>query len=180
MNYSDVLHFWFVELQPKDWFTKNADVDARMRERFFDLHQEIVHGEHQDWKTTAEGVLAYVIVLDQFSRNLFRGNAKSFQNDEQALAAAKYAIAIGLDTELPPKQRPFLYMPYMHSESRDVHEKALALFHALGNDQNLQYEILHKKIIDRFGRYPHRNTILGRETTEAEQEFLDAEEHASF
>jgi len=121
---------------------------------------------------SAEGRLAEIIVLDQFSRNIYRGTARAFAQDSLALALAQEAISQDLDKQLSPEQRSFLYMPFMHSESKLIHEFALKLFQRLGNQANLEYEIKHKIIIDRFGRYPHRNQILGRESTEEELSFL--------
>lgn len=180
MRYQEVLDFWFDELEPKDWFVKNPELDERIRERFLALHQEIARGEHANWQETPEGTLAAVIVLDQFSRNMFRDTAESFAYDERALAMSQTAVEKGFDKKLSKEQQSFLYMPYMHSESKEIHEEALQLFEKLGNEENLKYEKLHKKIIDQFGRYPHRNKILGRETTPEEQHFLDTDEHASF
>jgi len=180
MEYQDVLKFWFEELAPEDWFSVNEDVDNEIRKRFRYVHHETAHGEHADWRTTPEGTLAEVLVLDQFSRNMFRGKPESFGYDAQALEIAREAVDKGFDEKLQLQQRAFLYMPYMHSELREVHEQALELYTKLGNEINLKYEKRHKRIIDRFGRYPHRNEILGREMTSEEQEFLENDEHASF
>lgn len=180
MEYRDVLQFWFEELGPDDWFEVKPDVDESIRTRFSELHERAVAGETKDWRTTPEGALAEIIVLDQFSRNMFRGSPMSFAYDEQALALAREAIERGFDQELPKEQRAFMYLPYMHSESPEVHVEAERLFESLGSEKHLKYERLHKRIIDRFGRYPHRNEILGRETTPEEQEFLENEENASF
>ncbi|EAO7613966.1 DUF924 domain-containing protein, partial [Salmonella enterica] len=124
------------------------------------------------WRKTAEGRLAEIIVLDQFSRNLFRDSPQAFAQDSLALALAQEAISLNLDQQLSPEQRAFLYMPFMHSESKLIHEFALKLFQRLGNPTNLEFEKKHKVIIDRFGRYPHRNQILGRESTDEELTFL--------
>lgn len=180
MEPGDVLDFWFVGLSPEDWFTKNDKLDRTIREKFGDLHAEVVRGEHDDWQESPEGALALVIVFDQFSRNMFRDTKRSFTYDTQALRTAKQAIASGFDNALPEHMRAFLYMPYMHSESAEVHEKAISLFTSLGDTDYLKYEKLHKGIIDRFGRYPHRNVILGRDTTEAEVSFLKNKEHSVF
>jgi uncharacterized protein (DUF924 family) len=168
----DVLSFWFQELGADFWFAKSDDVDARIRERFEATHVAAVACELYGWRRTAEGRLAEVIVLDQFSRNLFRKDARAFAADPMALALAQEAIAGGLDQELAPQQRAFLYMPFMHSESAAIHARALELFSVPGLEFNLDFEIKHKAIIDRFGRYPHRNEILGRASTAAELSFL--------
>ncbi len=175
-----VLDFWFKELTPEDWFTKNADLDEQIKQRFFDCHQKIVALECEDWRETPEGALAYVIVLDQFSRNMFRGTPESFAYDAQAFAAAQNAVEIGFDKGIGEERRSFLYMPYMHSEDREVHETAIELFTDLGNEDNLKFEKLHKRIIDEFGRYPHRNEVLGRESTQEEIAFLKSDEKSSF
>ena len=134
--------------------------------------QHAKQAELWTWRENAEGRLAEIIILDQFSRNLYRDQAAAFAQDAQALTLAQEAIRLGLDQQLAPEQRSFLYMPFMHSESKLIHEEALKLFEALGNPINLDFEHRHKVIIDRFGRYPHRNAILGRESTPEEIEFL--------
>ena len=124
------------------------------------------------WRSSAEGCLAEIIVLDQFSRNLFRDMPESFAFDALALALAQSAVAAGVDRQMPPEQRAFFYMPYMHSESAAVHDEALRLFSDLGIESQLGFELRHKAIIDQFGRYPHRNAILRRPSTAAELAFL--------
>lgn len=168
----EVLNFWFQELTPAEWFKKDTTLDKRIEEKFSDVLHKIVAGECADWRKSAHGVLAQVIVLDQFSRNIFRDSPKAFAQDALALAIAQDAVRLGLDQELTTQERAFLYMPYMHSESVRVHEEAMILFALPGLENNLDFEIKHKVIIDRFGRYPHRNEILGRESTAEEIEFL--------
>jgi len=136
------------------------------------VHEAAVAAELWPWRATAEGRLAEVIVLDQFSRNIHRDTAAAFANDALALALAQEAVARGCDLELSPAERVFLYLPWMHSESALIHEVALRLYSAPGLEQNLDFERRHKVIIDRFGRYPHRNAILGRASTPEELEFL--------
>lgn len=165
----DVLMFWFKTLTPADWYRKSAQLDAQITARFEATYYQIVAGEKSDWRATAEGRLAEIIVLDQFARNMFRGSAQSFAADCLALALAQEAVRVGADLELDEKQRPFLYMPYMHSESQIVHEEAMKLF---ADTPNISFEERHKEIIDRFGRYPHRNEILGRESTPEEIEWM--------
>jgi len=167
-----VLGFWFEELEPPQWFEKDLEMDAQITERFGALHGRAVEGALASWRATAEGRLAEIIVLDQLSRNIFRGTPGAFAADAPALERSREAIAVGADMELDPQRRMFLYMPFMHSESREVHEEAVALFEALGMTRTLEFEHLHKVIIDRFGRYPHRNEILGRVSTPEEIEFL--------
>jgi uncharacterized protein (DUF924 family) len=168
----DILEFWFVHTRPAQWWKVDRAFDALIAQRFGDLHTCAAQGELSSWRNHAEGRLAEVLVLDQFSRNIHRGTPRAFAQDGMALVLAQEAVASGADLNLPALQRSFLYMPFMHSESRAVHEVALALFTALGDENNLKFEQRHKIIIDRFGRYPHRNAILGRESTPEEVEFL--------
>jgi len=167
-----VLQFWFEEAEPRQWFQKDDAFDTEVHRRFAELHAQAVRGELSGWRETAEGRLAEIIVLDQFSRNLFRERPEAFAADGMALVLAQEAVAAGADRELETAKRAFLYMPYMHSESVSVHEQAVQLFDQPGLEGNLEFELKHKAIIDRFGRYPHRNAVLGRESTEAEIEFL--------
>jgi uncharacterized protein (DUF924 family) len=170
--FNEIIDFWFTELEPKQWWAKDEEFDSMIKTRFGELHSQAKAGELFHWRETALGSLAEVIVLDQFSRNIFRGKPDSFTCDSMALALAQFAIAKGLDTDLLQGHRVFLYMPFMHSESRLIHSEAVKLFKSLGIQSNLDFEYKHKAIIDRFGRYPHRNKILGRHSTEDEIEFL--------
>ncbi|CAI2157420.1 DUF924 family protein [Serratia fonticola] len=167
-----VLDFWFEEIDPVMWFKKDDEFDRVLRTRFGQLWQAASQGELAHWRATIKGRLAEIIVLDQFSRNLFRNTPRSFACDGMALVLAQEAIATGLCENLTVEQRGFLYLPFMHSESALIHQQALELFRQLNNGDQLEFEIRHKAIIDRFGRYPHRNEILGRESTLEEQEFL--------
>ena len=167
-----VLHFWFVELEPRDWWRKDPALDQRIASRFGALLETAATGALAEWRTTPRGRLAEIIVLDQFSRNIHRGSAGAFTNDALALRLAEEAVAAGADLELPVEERRFVYMPYMHSESAAVHETALRLFATPGLEKNLDFERRHKAVIDRFGRFPHRNALLGRESTAEEIEFL--------
>jgi uncharacterized protein (DUF924 family) len=168
----DILQFWFQELQPAQWWKVDPALDALIRQRHGALHEAGVAGELSAWRRGAEGRLAEVIVLDQFSRNLHRGTRRAFAADGMALALAQEAVAQGADALLTPPQRVFLYLPYMHSESRQIHIEAERLFRALGLEDNLRAELQHKAIVDRFGRYPHRNAALGRGSTAEELAFL--------
>lgn len=171
-DFADVLRFWFDEIEPAQWWRADPAFDQTLRERFATVHRAALRGELSAWRARPEGRLAEVVVLDQFSRNLHRGSALAFAADPMALALAQEAVGGGHDQALPPQRRLFLYMPYMHSESALVHETALRLFEALGLASNLDFERRHKAIVDCFGRYPHRNAILGRESTPEELEFL--------
>lgn len=172
MKPEEVINFWFKECTPKQWFTKDEAFDAKLRERFGGVHRAIMNGETTHWRSTPEGRLAEIIVLDQFSRNMFRGTPRAFASDPLALKLAKEAIAAGADTKVTRVMRRFFYMPLMHSEEWNAHKKALWLFLVSFNLSALMYEIDHARVIWRFGRYPSRNAILGRTSTPEEIEFL--------
>jgi len=170
--HGEVLEFWFNELEPKQWFVNDLDLDALIEARFVLLVEQARAGELFSWRVTPEGRLAEIILLDQFSRNIYRNKPESFSADTTALVLAQEAITAGADQALEPTRRAFLYMPFMHSESALIHEQALILFDQPGLEYNLEFEYKHKKIIDQFGRYPHRNVILGRTSTPEELQFL--------
>lgn len=171
-NPDAVIAFWFTEITPKQWWARSDDFDQLISTRFGALHTAASRCELFAWRKTAIGRLAEVIVLDQFSRNMFRDRAEAFASDGLALALAQNAVAGGADRELEVDQRAFLYMPYMHSESAAIHGVAQVLFASLGDKDKLNFELRHKAIIDRFGRYPHRNALLGRASTPDEIAFL--------
>jgi uncharacterized protein (DUF924 family) len=170
--YQEIIEFWFNETDQTKWFKKDPAFDELMCRRFANVHAQAIRCELFSWRTTALGSLAEIVVLDQFSRNMFRDKPESFAYDEIALVLAQTAIFHGFDGQLPPEKRAFLYMPFMHSESLLIHAEAVKLFTQLGAKTNLEYEMRHKAIIERFGRYPHRNKILGRISTPDELEFL--------
>ncbi|MGA8009495.1 MAG: DUF924 family protein [Thiomonas sp.] len=170
--FNDVLRFWFEEIKPAQWFEVDPAFDVLIRSRFGALHAQANRCELYAWRAQIEGRLAEIIVLDQFSRNMHRGTPGAFASDPLALALAQEAVARGADQALPPERRTFLYMPYMHSESPTIHGIAEQLFKANGQPRNHDFELRHKAIVDRFGRYPHRNAILGRESTAEEIDFL--------
>jgi len=178
-DHQRVLDFWFREIDPKQWWRKDPQFDVLIHERFAALHAAASAAELFAWREHADGCLAEVIVLDQFSRNLYRDSALAFAFDGMALLLAQCAVARGMDTRLPIEQRAFLYMPYMHSESKNIHAQAVQLFDQTGLENSLDFEFRHKAIIDRFGRYPHRNAVLGRTSTAEELEFLQ-EKGSSF
>jgi len=171
-DHRTVLHFWFEEATSKQHFSKDEAFDTIIHARFGELHAAASQGELSAWRETPDGRLAEIIVLDQFSRNLYRDSPRAFACDGMALVLAQEAVRNEADQALPVERRPFLYMPYMHSESRTIHEVAKSLFESLGLEENLKYELAHKAIIARFGRFPHRNAILGRDSTPEELEFL--------
>lgn len=170
--YGPVLDFWFGEIEPGAWWAPDAALDERIRDRFSALHARAARGELCAWRGESRGRLAEIIVLDQFSRNLFRDSPRAFAQDLAALALAQEAVAAGAHLALEPVQRVFLLLPYMHSESREIHAVAERLFREFTPDLNYDFELRHKAIVDRFGRYPHRNEILGRASTPEEIEFL--------
>lgn len=169
----EILRFWFDETSPELHFKRDGAFDRVIGRRFADIHAAAARCELADWRETSDGRLAEVIVLDQFSRNLFRADPRAFASDPLALALAQEAIRAGADREMPAVRRAFLYMPFMHSESRVIHVDAERLFRQSGLENNYDFELRHKAIIDRFGRYPHRNAILGRTSTSEERAFLE-------
>jgi uncharacterized protein (DUF924 family) len=170
--YEEVLKFWFEEIDPGQWFASDPAFDVEIRQRFLPLLQATAEGEQYAWRARARGRLAEIIVLDQFSRNVHRGTPQAFAHDPMALVLAQEAVAAGLHRGLAPLERSFLLMPYMHSESRVIHVHAEVLFREFAPQENHEFELRHKAIIDRFGRYPHRNELLGRTSSAEELEFL--------
>lgn len=177
--FEQIIRFWFEETTPDKWWQKDDYFDAEIKRRFINLHNQAKVGELFTWRDSAEGSLAEIIILDQFSRNIYRDTPEAFGCDSLALVLAQTAIAKRFDEKLPEVQRSFIYLPFMHSESQLIHEQAVKLYTALGNENNLDFELQHKRIIDRFGRYPHRNEILGRKSTPEEVQFL-TEPNSSF
>ena len=169
---ADVLAFWR-EAGKDKWYTKNEAFDAEVRQRFLGLWQQAAAGELASWEATDDGALALVIVLDQFPRNMFRGDARTFSTDANALDVASRAIARGADKRIDPDLVEFLYMPFMHSERLADQERCIALFQNGGRPDNVRFAEIHADIIRRFGRFPHRNEVLGRTTTAEERAFLD-------
>ncbi len=168
-----VLDFWR-EAGPKKWFTKDAAFDDAIRDHFLETHEAAVAGKLADWEATPDGALALAIALDQFPRNMFRGTARTFAADPLARQVADRAIAKGFDQQVPARERGFFYLPFMHSERLEDQERSVALYRALGDAENLKYADDHADIIRKFGRFPHRNAVLGRTTTAEEQAFLDS------
>ena len=172
MTYLDIINFWFDEIEQPLWWKKDENFDQLIRDRFMPVHRQAAGGELFEWRKSELGRLAEVIILDQFSRNIFRGTESAFAFDGMALILAQEAVASGADIQLSPVHKSFLYMPYMHSESKFIHSLAVELYKQPGLESNYEFELKHKVIIDEFGRYPHRNCILGRESSAAELEFL--------
>jgi len=172
MSYQSVIDFWFDEIEPASWWRKNAEFDELIRQRFLGVHTAANAGELSCWREQSLGCLAEILVLDQFSRNIYRDDPRSFASDTVALVLAQEMVRSGRDRDIYPVMRAFVYMPFMHSESAKIHDQALLLFDQPGMESNLDFEHKHKIIIDRFGRYPHRNEILGRHSTSDELDFL--------
>jgi hypothetical protein len=176
--YTKVIKFWFEDIDKDLWFKKSDSFDELLKKEFGNIHKSASAGELYTWRENIFGRLAEIIVLDQFSRNLFRNSPLAFSNDTMALALAQEALKSPDFNDLSVQQKAFIYLPFMHSESKKIHEVALELFKEPGLEFNYKFEIEHKNIIDRFGRYPHRNEILGRKSTPEELEFL--KEHNGF
>ena len=178
----EILDYWFGrEDEPgygefrEAWFRKDPQFDRQIRDRFEALYEEAAAGELDGWKEEARSCLALVIVLDQFPRNMYRGDPRSYATDRKAQEIAEYAVDRALDRELPPFQRSFLYMPFMHSENLEHQRRSVELFHGLQGSRESgspDYAVRHMEVIERFGRFPHRNEVLGRHTTPEEAEFL--------
>lgn len=168
---AQIVRYWFEELQPAAWFRKDERVDAAIHERFGALYDELAQIRPEQLATSLECVAA-VIALDQFPRNMFRGTARAFATDALALSISQRAIETGFDMQLTSKQRWFLYMPFQHSEDRAVQVRSIELFTQLGDRDNIGYAQRHKEVIDRFGRFPHRNEALGRESTPEERQYI--------
>lgn len=168
----DILQFWFDEANEAHWYTKNDAFDAEIRRRFSVLYEHVRDGAHADWKDSPRGLLALIIVLDQFPRNMFRDSPQAFASDDLALTLAELAIAKGFNVRLSPVERQFLYMPLQHAEKLDVQEQSVARFAELDRPESFAFAVEHRDIIARFGRFPHRNAVLGRVSTPQETEFL--------
>ena len=179
----EVLNFWFGREDEEGygefrevWFVKDPEFDREIRDRFEPVYEEAAAGELESWKDEAQSCLALIIVLDQFPRNMFRGDARMYAADEKAREAARYAVDNAYDRELPPFQPLFLYLPFEHSEDLEDQRRSVELFRGLagemGSEDLLGYAVRHMEIVERFGRFPHRNEILGRATNPEEAEFL--------
>jgi len=172
MNYQEIIQFWFYEIKPSQIWTKDKKFDQLIVERFSEVYQQATRCELYQWRDSPHGCLAEIIVLDQFSRNMFRNSPLAFKFDSLALCLAQNAITHEIDKKVDKDKRSFIYLPLMHSESKIIHKQALKIYQNLGNQSSLDFEIKHKNIIDKFGRYPHRNKVLGRDSTPEELDFL--------
>lgn len=176
----DIIQFWFVDHGPDDWFAGKAEFDALIAELFAPTHEAVARGEAWHWRKTAEGRLAEIIVLDQFSRQLFRKRPEAFAQDKMALALAQEMVAQRLDLTFEQPRRGFIYLPYMHAESALVQAESVRLYEALGDENQLNYAKAHKDTVDRFGRFPFRNAPLGRQTTPEEEAYMAEQGNRGF
>ena len=172
----EVLNFWFRELTPEDWFQQKDATDRAIRERFLRLHSDLQRNFPEEALRDPRAALAAIIVFDQFPRNMFRRTPEAFSTDPLALKLAKNAVENGLDKELTVQERQFLCMPFQHSEALEDQERSVELFEATGDKEGIRYAIEHRDIIARFGRFPHRNRALGRESTPEELSFMKGHE----
>lgn len=168
----DVLGFWFSDLEPAQWFKKDAAVDAQIAERFGDVHGRLRETAVEELAATPRRALAAIIVLDQFPRNLFRDSPQAFASDAMARALADLAVVCGHDQGFGKDERTFIYLPFEHSEDFADQDRSVALISSLGDDNYTQYAEAHRDVISRFGRFPHRNAILGRQSTVEEEAYL--------
>lgn len=171
-GYKDIIDFWFDENSKKVWFNSTPVFDAELKEKFEETYLAARDGELSAWEANAEGILALVILFDQFPLNMYRGDVKSFSTEQRSRDLALTAIEKGLDKDLSNEQKSFLYMPFMHSENLEDQDKAIALFEDAGLKDNARFAHHHRDIVQRFGRFPHRNSILSRENTDAEKNYL--------
>lgn len=174
----DVLKFWFSPKMRENWFTKSDDIDNEIREKFAVAYADARAGKLESWKQQPESALALTILYDQFPRNMFRGSPRSFESDGLALDVAMQALDHDFDRQLSADERQFFYLPFMHSENLDHQRRCVELYERLGDQYSLGFARDHHNIIEQFGRFPHRNKVLGRATTEDEADFL--KEHAGF
>ncbi len=171
-----IVEFWFSDKVRPLWFQSTPQFDAQLRESYELIWQQAAAGELDNWALTPVGALALVIVLDQFPLNMYRGDALCFSTEAKSREVAKQAIEQNLDVELTDEQKAFLYMPFMHSESMQDQDKSVSLYEAAGLADNLKFALHHRDIVRRYGRFPHRNKILGRQSTEVEQAYLQSDE----
>jgi len=171
---TEILHFWFTETEPQQWFQVSSAFDSQVRERFMVVYNMAREGLCDGWKTEPEGCLALCLVFDQFPHHIFRGKREAFDMADKSLSVAKYAVAKGFDQALPPLKRRFVYLPYEHSERLTDQDECVALFRAMKDDdpQGYEYALRHRDVIEKFGRFPHQNELLGRESTPVEEVFL--------
>ncbi len=176
MDYQDIIDFWFSEQTKPLWFNSTNDFDALLKEKYLTVYTDAKNLKLSDWQAEPLGALALVIILDQFPLNMFRGQPQSFETEALSRDIAEQAVNTGFDAELTTEQKAFLYMPYMHSENMADQEQSLILFNQGGLESNYRFAQHHYEIVKKFGCFPHRNKILGRNNTEAEIEYLNSDE----
>ena len=176
VTYDEIIAFWYSDEMEKHWFSSTPEIDLQIRERFHELWNRASKGERDEWKSTPGGCLALVILLDQLPLNMYRGEARSFCTEQQAIEITRHAIDQKFDQQLPKERLSFLYMPLMHSEHLADQDLSVQLFQAAGLQANTDFARHHREIVARFGRFPHRNAILGRENTPEESAYLASEE----
>lgn len=172
----DILEFWYKPENAAQWFSSTSELDIEIRIRYLHVWKQALDGKLTDWRESASGCLALAIILDQFPLHIFRGSPKSFSSESAAIEVAKSAIDRGLDKHIPEEQVAFLYMPLMHSEDKNDQDLSVQLFESAGLKQNIKFARHHRDLVHRFGRFPHRNKILGRESTAEELAYLNSEE----
>jgi uncharacterized protein (DUF924 family) len=171
----EIVEFWFSAAVKVRWFKPTPEFDAQLRDKYSALLRAARAGELRDWADTARGALALILLLDQLPRNIYRGDAESFASDAQARSVARQALASGFDTDVDVEQRQFFYLPFMHSEDLADQEQCVALCEATCSEENVKFAILHRDLIARFGRFPHRNRVLNRESSDAELDYLTSD-----
>ena len=171
----DVVRFWFEEIDHKLWFNSSPEFDAQIRERFEDLFKTALNDGLRDWENSAMGCLALALLLDQFPLNMYRGKAESFLGEMKSRSIARHAIENGFDMQLGDDQKAFLYMPFMHSENMEDQDLSVSLYKKAELKQNLRFAKHHRGIVKQFGRFPHRNKILGRQSSDAEIAYLNSD-----
>ena len=180
MQASQVLDFWFVQHGPEDWFMGGETFDARCAEKLSDIHAKATKGELWDWRDFVEGRIAEIVLLDQLSRQLHRGDAKAFASDPMALALAQEMVRAGMDRGLSTNERLFIYLPFEHAESLAMQKESVRLFTELGDEGYLDYAVKHLEVIEKFGRFPFRNAALGRTSTPDEIDYMTEREGLGF
>ncbi len=175
-HYKEIIDYWYSDIAKARWFDSTPKFDDELRVKFEATYHAAVKGELEHWKCNGPGILALVILFDQIPLNIFRGTVESFKTEALSREMACIAIENGWDVELTDEQKSFLYMPFMHSENREDQHRAVFLFEASGLADNAKFAIHHRSIIERFGRFPHRNKMLGRKNSDAEEAYLNSEE----
>lgn len=176
LTVESIIDFWFSPRVEKLWFNSTPEFDNELRDKFATTYMAACHGELDAWQVTPHGALALVILFDQIPLNIFRKQPQSFATESRAREVGAYAIAQGFDTQLTASQKAFLYMPFMHSENLIDQDNAVELYHKAGLTNNLRFASHHREIVRRFGRFPHRNAILGRDSTAEEIAWLASKE----